>query len=379
MSLGAKDSGGDRARLRRELDQLQELGIKNLRIMASSEGPAGSKWRITPALQDSIGSYSDAQLVGLDYLLSEMKKRDMRAVVCLNNFWQWSGGFAAYVSNFKKDKTIPYPVDGGSWGDFEKYVAQFYVMDDAKDAYFKLLTNLINRKNTITGQPYKEDPTIMAWQLANEPRGSNQKHAYVQWVKESSELIKKEDKNHLVTIGSEGVTPHPGANNEFEHVHSLSSVDYATFHIWVQNWDWYKPENGEKSLDEALLKARSYFDYHVSVSNKLSKPVVMEEFGISRDQGSYKVDASSKIRDKYYATVFSWVNDEIKKGSAMQGVNFWAWSGEGRPSKEGGDWKIGDDYIGDPPHEPQGWYGVYNTDKSTIAVIKDYTGKINKM
>ena len=26
--------------------------------------------------------------------------------------------------------------------------------------------------------------------------------------------------------------------------------------------------------------------------------------------------------------------------------------------------------MGDPPHEPQGWYGVFDTDASTRALIK---------
>ena len=379
MSLGAKDAGGNRERLLRELDQLEKMGVKNLRIMASSEGPANAPWRISPALQEKIGGYSEAQFEGLDFLLSEMAKRDMRAVVCLNNFWQWSGGFAAYVSTFGKEKTIPYPKGNAGWGEFERYVASFYTIDSAKQAYYALLEKLIVRKNSVTGKIYKNDPTIMAWQLANEPRGSNQKEAYVRWVKESSELIKSIDKNHLVTIGSEGVTPHPGANNEFERVHSLSSIDYATFHIWVQNWEWYAPNGGEKSLDKALVKAKQYFDYHVDVMNKLSKPVVMEEFGISRDEGSYKVTAKSSTRDRYYSKVFSWVENEVRKKSSMSGVNFWAWSGEGRPRLEGGVWKVGDDYIGDPPHEPQGWYGVYNDDNSTIAVIKDFSKRINTL
>ncbi len=379
MSLGAKDSGGDRARLVRELDQLSKMGVKNLRIMASSEGPSTAEWRISPPLQEKIGSYSKAQFEGLDFLLSEMAKRNMKAVVCLNNFWQWSGGFAAYVSSFGPDKKIPYPKGDKGWGEFERYVASFYTIDTAKQAYYSLLEKLIERKNSITGKLYKDDPTIMSWQLANEPRGSKYKEAYVSWVKESSELIKSLDKNHLVTIGSEGVTPHSGANNEFERVHSLSTIDYATFHIWVQNWQWYNPENGEKSLDKALVKAKDYFDYHVDVMNKISKPVVMEEFGISRDKGSYSLAAESSIRDKYYSHVFSWVQKEISKNSSMSGVNFWAWSGEGRPREEGGIWKAGDDYIGDPPHEPQGWYGVYNNDASTIAIIKDYSKKINRL
>ena len=195
----------------------------------------------------------------------------------------------------------------------KRYVATFYTIDTAKQAYYSLLEKLIERKNSITGKVYKDDPTIMSWQLANEPRGSKYKEAYVSWVKESSELIKSLDKNHLVTIGSEGVTPHPAANTEFERVHGLSTIDYATFHIWVQNWDGINLEHGEKSLDEALLKAKDYFDYHVDVMNKISKPVVMEEFGISRDKGSYSLAARSSIRDRYYAQVFSWVQEEISK------------------------------------------------------------------
>src|SRR5207237_20909 len=39
MNLGSSGPGGDRARLLRELDRLQEIGVTNLRIMAASEGP----------------------------------------------------------------------------------------------------------------------------------------------------------------------------------------------------------------------------------------------------------------------------------------------------------------------------------------------------
>jgi mannan endo-1,4-beta-mannosidase len=26
--------------------------------------------------------------------------------------------------------------------------------------------------------------------------------------------------------------------------------------------------------------------------------------------------------------------------------------------------------VADPPHEPQGWYSVYNSDTSTLAVVQ---------
>jgi len=60
------------------------------------------------------------------------------------------------------------------------------------------------------------------------------------------------------------------------------------------------------------------------------------------------------------------------------GVNFWAWGGEGRPRQSGCWWKIGDDFIGDPPHEQQGWYSVYDTDTSTHKIIAKYASLMNQ-
>ena len=94
MNLGSNN----KERLLRELDRLNQLGIKNLRIMAASEGDIDAPWRMQPSLQKEPGEYDEDLLMGLDFLLNEMKKRNMLAVVCLNNFWPWSGGFAQYVA-----------------------------------------------------------------------------------------------------------------------------------------------------------------------------------------------------------------------------------------------------------------------------------------
>ena len=66
-------------------------------------------------------------------------------------------------------------------------------------------------------------------------------------------------------------------------------------------------------------------------------------------------------------------------GKPIAGANFWAWAGEGRPREAHGIWKPGDDFIGDPPHEHQGWYSIYDKDESTLKVIMEYAGKMMKL
>jgi mannan endo-1,4-beta-mannosidase len=90
LNLGSKGKGGDRERLKRELDKLKSLKVNNLRIMAATEGPNDIPYRVVPAMQIAPGQYDMKVVDGLDFLLFEMGKRQMKAVMVLNNFWNWS-------------------------------------------------------------------------------------------------------------------------------------------------------------------------------------------------------------------------------------------------------------------------------------------------
>lgn len=81
INLAAESAhGGDRDRLHRELDQLQKMGVNNVRIMASSEGPDDQPYRMRPSLQPNLGEYNENIFQGLDYLLDAISKRNMTAV-----------------------------------------------------------------------------------------------------------------------------------------------------------------------------------------------------------------------------------------------------------------------------------------------------------
>ncbi len=382
LNLGSKGAGGSRERLTRELDRLKELGVTNLRVVAGSEGPDSEPYRMVPALQTAPGIYNEEVFDGLDFLLSEMKKRDMYAVMCLNNFWNWSGGMAQYVVWAGVADSIPYPPPhpGGDWGVFQNFSAQFYSNAKAMELFDNHVKTIIARKNSYSNIDYKDDPTIMSWELANEPRGANNVPAYYEWVKNTSSLIKQLDPNHLVTTGSEGKTSSPSSGTDPEKDHALASIDYQTIHIWVQNWGIYNPAKADSTLQPSVDYALNYLKEHEAISKTINKPVVLEEFGISRDANSHDPSSSTVIRDQYYEKIFEAIHNRASaENSIVAGVNFWAWGGEGRPRQAEAIWKAGDDFIGDPPHEPQGWYSVYDKDSTTNKIIKTYSEKLKAL
>ena len=91
--LASEGQGGNRERLVCELDEMKRMGIDNLRILIGSDGVRGVKTKVEPTLQEAPGVYNDTILAGLDYLLMEMGKREMVAVLYLNHSWEWRGGY----------------------------------------------------------------------------------------------------------------------------------------------------------------------------------------------------------------------------------------------------------------------------------------------
>lgn len=239
---------------------------------------------------------------------------------------------------------------------------------------------MIQQKNNYSNLSYKDDPTIMAWELGNEPRGVNNQKNYLDWIDKTSSFIKKLDPNHLVTIGSEGNTSAKSAGNKFKRDHDFEHIDYTCIHIWIQNFSWFDPANSEKTFPTAYQKALDYFDLQVEQARELNKPLVLEEFGCPRDSGSYDPQSLVTIRNRYFNLMFEKCYSSAKAGSPVAGCNFWAWSGNSTPfAPYGSFWKQESPYLGDPPHEPQGWYGVYSTDYSTLAIIKEYATKMTNL
>ncbi|KAI8344517.1 glycoside hydrolase superfamily [Chlamydoabsidia padenii] len=370
MNMGSV-LGGNRTRLDTELDQLLSIGVNNLRIMAASEGPDDQEqlFRMQPSLMPSPGNYNEQVFEGLDYLLDAMDKRQMTAVVTLGNFWHWSGGFCQYVA-WVTHTTPPYPSrNPDTWDAFTTYTSAFYnddtIRQQCNDLFKQHIRTVQTRQNTINGKVYNEDPVIMSWEIANEPQSAPES-----WYDDLANFIKQGTTHQLVTSGIESKLDY----NDFYNAHSSSAIDYCTCHLWVENWGIYKA-NDPNGLSAALTYATNYIESRGQWAADLGKPIVLEEYGMARDAWKkpddlkYKYDpnTSTKHKDLYFEHILSLVKHGIK---VFSGSNYWSYSGTGRSTDLPNHYSMV--WVGDPPHEPKGWYSVYDKDTTVNVLHKHY-------
>ena len=103
-------------------------------------------------------------------------------------------------------------------------------------------------------------------------------------------------------------------------------------------------------------------------------PDPISGLGAGRDERS----TPTTFKDRFYNLICSAALDSVRSGGPLQGCNFWGWGGEGRAQHPDHHFVRGDtSYVGDPPHEPQGWYSVFDTDASTQAMIRAYASTVH--
>jgi len=300
------------------------------------------------ALQTAPGEYKESVLQGLDYLLDEARKNDIRLVLALSSNWSPIGGIPQYLD----------------WAGSTNR-EDFYTDPQIKAWYKDLVKTILTRENTINGRLYSEDPTIMAWDLLNEPRCDGCPEGTVSnWFNEMAEYVKSLDTNHMVTTGEEGMyadpanpgNPGPWAAKEgqdFIADHSSPDIDFSTMHSWIDNWNTVNEDFQRKFLQTRIDDS----------TNVLKKPVILEEWGkwVNETAGSTQAE-----REQYMGIVF----DEVKTlmsqpNSPLQGSMFWQWYLDGQeaaPTEGGGG----------------GLYGIFESDPS-FELIKENAAYIQSL
>ncbi len=216
-------------------------------------------------------TYNDGPtgLGNLDYTVAKAGELGIKLVIPFTGNWGDFGGMDQYVT-----------WAGGSYHD------DFYTNAQIKTWYKAWISHLLNHVNTITGVKYKDDPTIMTWELANEPRcvGSGTYPAspgcntdtITNWAAEMSAYIKSLDRKHLVSSGSEGFLCQDGIV-EYERdcssgtdelaISKLPTIDVMSYHLYPDHWT-KTPAWGTAWIKE-----------HSKLAKKIRKPSMLGEFG----------------------------------------------------------------------------------------------------
>jgi mannan endo-1,4-beta-mannosidase len=183
--------------------------------------------------------------------------------------------------------------------------------DQTEQKNFKdFIQSMLLRKNSINGRIYRDDPTIMAWDIINEPGVELFTPAELNtWLVNTTAYIKSIDPNHLVTLGlntSSDIYSTPG-----DHYSALNvpDLDFYSFHY---NLNYF--QDVPSHLDPIR--------YRVEMLRSMGKPVVMEEFGI----GSQRIFPDNVSQEE----LVGWVKDykdqlDITFKSGASGALFWGW------------------------------------------------------
>jgi len=235
-------------------------------------------------------------LQNFDNVIAAAKANGIRLIVTLTNNWSDYGGSDVYVTQI---------LGAGQPHDF------FYSNAKVVAAYKNYVQAFVKR--------YVNEPTILAWELMNEPRcagstsvaSANCTPATItRWASEMSAFIKSIDSNHLVSAGDEGFFSIPGNSNflysggmgvDNVGLSAIKTIDFGTFHMYPFSWG--------QTVDPVGFGDTWITNHTVLVQKALNKPVILEEFGVTQAQFD-QITAYSK-----------WYSDVVTDGLA--GVLIW--------------------------------------------------------
>ncbi|MDB4981990.1 MAG: Endo,4-beta-mannosidase [Myxococcales bacterium] len=243
-------------------------GIRVGRVWAFGEGDANAPaWlRDNFLFRAGPDGWIDAGPKHLDRVIAAAGRAGVRLVITLANNWGDYGGVPKYMkwAGVRDDAAAAYGATD-----------RFYSDPKMRAFYRAHVERLLRRTNPITGTAYRDDPTILEWELINESTvvttaGAEARRA---WIGEMGKLVHSLDARHLVTPGV-NVYRTESERREWLAVCQLPDVDVCDAHIY--------PEELLRNRDSALLES-AVDDFVQLAQHVAGKPFVLGEFGIHGD------------------------------------------------------------------------------------------------
>ncbi|KAL3647099.1 Mannan endo-1,4-beta-mannosidase 2 [Castilleja foliolosa] len=338
-------------RIRAILQAGAKMGLTVCRTWAFNDGDYN-------ALQISPGRFNERVFRSLDYVIAEARRNGIRLMLCLVNNLQAYGGKTQYVK-WAWDEGVGLSSSNDSF---------FY--DPSTRRYFKnYVKTVLTRKNTITGVEYRDDPTIFAWELINEPRCITDKSGDTlqDWIEEMSAFVKSVDRNHLLTVGLEGfygpkspkrltVNPEFWASDigtDFIRNSKLSTIDFASVHIYPDHWT-HNPD-----FEYKLKFVYKWMLSHIEDGDKeLKKPIMFTEFGLSTENK----DFTPAQRDRFMKVILEIMYKSAIKNRSGGGSLVWQFLVEGME-------EFNDDF-GIVPWQRPSTYNLFTEQSCRLAMVQ---------
>jgi mannan endo-1,4-beta-mannosidase len=176
---------------------------------------------------------------------------------------------------------------------------------------------------------YRDDPTVLAWQLINEGEArtsgsgacSSTAEASVHaWATDVSSLIKSIDTKHLVSLGTIGNGQcGTSSGTSYEDLHAISTIDLCEYHDYDHP---SSPMPGDQWNGLAVRLAQC---------QERGKPMFVGEVGIKVGDGSSVSERATDLAAKFSARFAAGVVGELP----------WEWAASGENSGDG--YSIGPD------------------------------------
>ncbi|CAD5164860.1 unnamed protein product [Musa acuminata subsp. malaccensis] len=272
------------------------------------------------ALQVSLGIFDERVFEALDWVIVEAQKHGIRLLLSLVNNLQLYGGKTQYVKWAREE------------GFGSSSTNDSFFFDPSIRSYFKIyLKTILTRKNHLTGTEYRDDPTIFAWELMNEPQCTSDASGDTlqEWIEEMAEYVKRIDKKHLLTVGLEGfygapsppekTKVNPGKSygelgSDFLRNSKTPDIDFASAHINPDNWLM------DANLTEKTDYVSKWVTSHIEDGEKeLNKPVLFTEFGLSDKNKNF----DHSHRATFYKSIYDTIYESALRNGAGAGTFIW--------------------------------------------------------
>jgi mannan endo-1,4-beta-mannosidase len=248
------------------LDDLVCLSLPVARIWGFNDSPDRSSIRKGP------DDFQEAGLRGLDQAVWEAKRRGIRLIVPLANNWADYGGLPAYAAWASKRDGVVYTRD------------DFFSDATMKQWWKDYAALLAERVNTFTGVRYRDEPTILAWEVANELRCQTCRGTtrLTDTVRELAAFLRRVMPNHLIADGGEGFDDQAGLyvglsnsypvrgdeGTSFSALAALPELDMVSYHYYPKSYGLESPR------DTAVWIQR-----HQAIATALGKVAYLGECG----------------------------------------------------------------------------------------------------